>query len=161
VAEPQQLFGGEPVLSGWSEDVEEDGVFDCVGAVDEVWGDDEGIAGVEDLLLDGAVFTEVEEDGALEDAGDLLVGVGVAGGDAAGFELDAGEHDLRSGDELAGEQGNGVFGGDFSPGSELVGWRRRSGRHGSRIYWAEKYVGRFRGEFTLLPVPIPALKLVS
>jgi len=113
-----------PVLAGWGEDVEEDGVFDGVGAVGEVWGDDEGVAGVEDPLLDGAVFAEVEENCALEDAGDLLVGVGVAGGDAAGFQLDAGEHDLRSVDELAGEQGNGVFSGDFGPGSEFVGWGR-------------------------------------
>ena len=42
--------------------------------------------------------------GRLGDEGDLLVGVGVAGDDAAFGEDDAGEHGLFAGDELAREE---------------------------------------------------------
>ena len=55
----------------------------------EVAGDDEDLAGVDGVR--GAVV-EVEAEGALGDEGDLLVGVRMAGDDAAFGEDDAGEH---------------------------------------------------------------------
>ena len=67
----------------------------------EVAGDDEDLAGVDGVR--GAVV-EVEAEGALGDEGDLLVGVGVAGDDAAFGEDDAGEHRLVAGDKLAREE---------------------------------------------------------
>jgi len=66
--------------------------------VREVAGDDEDFAGVDGVR--GAVV-EVEAESAFGDEGDLLVGVGVAGDDAAFGEDDAGEHGLLAGDELA------------------------------------------------------------
>lgn len=64
-------------------------------------GDDEDLAGVDGV---GGAVVEVEAEGALGDEGDLLVGVGVAGDDAAFGEKDAGEHGFFSGDELAREE---------------------------------------------------------
>ena len=61
-------------------------------------GDDEDFAGVDGV---GGAIVEVEAEGAFDDEGDLLVGVGVTGDDAALFEEDAGEHGLIAGDELA------------------------------------------------------------
>jgi len=51
----------------------------------------------------GAVV-EVEAESAFGDEGDLLVGVGVAGDDAAFGKHDAGEHRFFAGDEFAGEE---------------------------------------------------------
>jgi hypothetical protein len=91
----------DPVLAGWGEDVEVDGVGEGGGGVGKVAGDDEDLAGMNGVR--GAVV-EVEAEGAFGDEGDLLVGVGVAGDDAAFGEYDASEHRLLAGDELAGEK---------------------------------------------------------
>jgi hypothetical protein len=91
----------DPVLAGWGEDVEVDAVFLGGCGVGEVAGDDEDFAGVYGVR--GAVV-EVEAEGAFGDEGDLLVGVGVAGDDAAFGECDAGEHGFFAGDEFAGEE---------------------------------------------------------
>jgi len=44
------VVAGEPVLAGWGEDVEVDGVFESFGGVGKVGGDDEKFAGVDDLV---------------------------------------------------------------------------------------------------------------
>jgi hypothetical protein len=88
----------DPVLAGWGEDVEVDAVFFGGGGVGKIAGDDEDLAGVDGVR--GAVV-EVEAESALGDEGDLLVGVRVAGDDAAFGQDDAGEHRLVAGDELA------------------------------------------------------------
>jgi hypothetical protein len=64
----------DPVLAGWGEDVEVDGVDEGGGGVGKVAGDDEDLAGVNGVR--GAVV-EVEAESAFGDEGDLLVGVGV------------------------------------------------------------------------------------
>jgi hypothetical protein len=91
----------DPVLAGWGEDVEVDGVDEGGGGVGKVAGDDEDLAGVDGV---GGAVVEVEAEGAFGDEGDLLVGVGVAGDDAAFGEDDAGEHGFFAGDEFAGEE---------------------------------------------------------
>ena len=92
----------DPVLAWWGEDVEVDAVFFGGGGVGQVAWDDEDFAGVDGVR--GAVV-EVEAERAFGDEGDLFVGVGVAGDDAAFGEDDAGEHGLIAGDELAREEG--------------------------------------------------------
>ena len=67
----------------------------------QIAGNDEDFAGVDGVR--GAVV-EVEAESAFGDEGDLLVGVGVAGDDAAFGEDDAGEHGLIAGDKLAREK---------------------------------------------------------
>jgi hypothetical protein len=107
VFEVQRLFAEvavvfvDPVLAGWSEDVEVDAIFLGGCGVGEIAGDDEDFASVDGVR--GAVV-EVEAESAFGDEGDLLVGMGVAGNDAAFGENDAGKHRLRAGDELAGEE---------------------------------------------------------
>jgi hypothetical protein len=91
----------DPVLAGWGEDVEVDAVFDGGGGVGKVAGDDEDLAGVDRV---GGAVVEVEAEGAFGDKSDLLVGVGVAGDDAAFGEHDAGEHGFFAGDEFAGKE---------------------------------------------------------
>jgi hypothetical protein len=91
----------DPVLAGRGEDVEVDAVFFGGGGVRKVAGDDEDFAGVDGV---GGAVVEVEAESALGDEGDLLVGVGVAGDDAAFGEDDAGEHGFFAGDEFAGEE---------------------------------------------------------
>ena len=91
----------DPVLAGRGEDVEVDAVFFCGGGVGEVAGDDEDFAGVDGVR---SAVVEVEAESALSDEGDLLVGVGVAGDDAALGEDYAGEHRLLAGDEFAREE---------------------------------------------------------
>jgi hypothetical protein len=91
----------DPVLAGRGEDVEVDGVGEGGGGVWEVAGDDEDLAGVDGVR--GAVV-EVYAVGAFGDDGDLLVGVGVAGDDAAFGEDDSSEHGFFAGDEFAGEE---------------------------------------------------------
>jgi hypothetical protein len=49
------------------------------------------------------------------DVGDLLVGVLMARDDAAFLEVDASEHGLGAGDELAGKQGVELLGGNVGP----------------------------------------------
>jgi hypothetical protein len=95
------VFFVDPVLAGWGEDVEVDAVFDGGGGVWEVAGDDEDFAGVDGV---GGAVVEVEAESAFGDEGDLLVGVGMAGDDAALFENDAGKHGLIAVDELACEE---------------------------------------------------------
>ena len=105
----------DPVLAGRGEDVEVDAVFEGLGGVREITGDDEDLAGEDDLVDGGAFFTEREEERALGDVRDLLVGMVVARDDASLFELKASEHGLRAGDKLAGEQGIELLGGDIGP----------------------------------------------
>ena len=92
----------DPVFAGWGEDVEGQGVFEGDGGVGDASGDDEDLAGFDDADV---AFSEVEAEGAGDDVADLLVGVGVAGDDAAFGEVEAGEHGLLSVDELALEEG--------------------------------------------------------
>jgi hypothetical protein len=91
----------DPVLAGWGEDVEVNAVFFGGGGVGEVAGDDEDFAGVDGVR--GAVV-EVEAESAFGDEGDLFVGVGVTGYDAALGEDYSGEHRLLAGDEFAREE---------------------------------------------------------
>jgi hypothetical protein len=114
------VVAGDPVLAGWGEDVEVDGVFEGFGGVREIGGYDEDLSGA-DVFGDlwGAVFAEDETERAFEDVSDLLVGVGVARDDAAFFEDDAGEHSLGAGDELAGEKRVELLGWDVVPGDVL------------------------------------------
>ena len=106
----------DPVLAGWCEDVEGDGVFKGDGGVGDVAGDDEDSAGVGDADI---AFAEVEAKGARDDVADLLVGVRVAGDDAAFGEEEAGEHCLGSVDELALEERVEMF--DFDVGPAIEG----------------------------------------
>jgi hypothetical protein len=92
----------DPVLARGGEDVEGDGVFEGGGGVGDVPGDYEDLAGAEDADV---AFAEVEAEGAGDDVADLLVGVGVAGDDAAFGEEETGEHGLFSVDELALQEG--------------------------------------------------------
>ena len=105
----------DPVLAGWGEDVEVDAIDDSGGGVGDVGRDDEHFASVDCV---GGAIVEVEAEGAFDDKGDLLVGVGVTGDDAALFEEDAGEHGLIPGDELALEEGVELFGFDVGPAIE-------------------------------------------
>jgi hypothetical protein len=91
----------DPVLAGWGEYVEVDGVDEGGGGVGKVAGNDEDLASVYGV---GGAVVEVEAEGAFGDEGDLLVGVGVARDDAAFGEDDAGEHGLFAGDKFAGEK---------------------------------------------------------
>ena len=91
----------DPVLAGWGEEIEVDGIDFGGCGVGQVAGDNEDLAGVD--CVRGAVV-EVEAEGAFGDEGDLLVGVRVAGYDAALGEDDAGEHRLVAADELSGEE---------------------------------------------------------
>lgn len=104
-----------PVLAGWGEDVEVYTIDDGGGGVGDIAGDDEDFAGVDGV---GGAIVEVETEGAFDDEGDLLIGVGVAGDDAALFEEDAGEHGLIAGDELALKEGVELFGFDVGPAIE-------------------------------------------
>jgi hypothetical protein len=105
----------DPVLAGWGEDVEVDAVDQGGGGVGKVAWDDEDFASVDGV---GGAIVEVEAEGAFDDEGDLLVGVGVAGDDAAFFEKDAGEHGLIAGDELALEEGIELLDFDIGPAIE-------------------------------------------
>lgn len=100
------------------EEVDVDGVFEGFGGVGKVGGDDEDVSGADDGFLGVGLVAEEETEGALEDVGDLLVRVRVAGDDGALFEDDAGDHGLGAGDELAGEVGVEGFGGDICPAGE-------------------------------------------
>jgi len=116
----------DPVLAGWGEDVEVGGVFEGDDGVGEVAGNDENLARFDDM---GCAVAELEAERALEDEGDLLVGVGVGRHDAAFGEDDAGEHGLGSGDELAREQGIELLVFYFAPSIESGcghGWVRLS-----------------------------------
>ena len=111
----------DPVLAGWSEDIEVDGVFECGGGVGEISGDDEYFACTDGVR--GAVVV-VEAECAFGDEGDLLVRMRVTGNDAAFGEHDASEHGEAAGDELAGEEGVELLGFDFAPAV------KSRGRHG-------------------------------
>jgi hypothetical protein len=102
----------DPILTGRREDVEVDGVGEGGGGVGEISGDDENFSWVDRAR--GAVV-EVEAKCAFGDKGDLLVGVGVAGDDAAFFEHNARKHGLVAGDELASKKRVELFGFDFAP----------------------------------------------
>ncbi len=106
---------GDPVLAGWGEDVVIDGVFEGFGGVGKVAGDDEELAGADGLFDGGTFFSEDEEEGSLFDVGDLFIGVLVAGDEGSLLEDDAGEHGLGAVDELAGEEGVELLGGDVGP----------------------------------------------
>ncbi len=105
----------DPVLAGWGEDVEVDAIGEGGGGVGDVAGDDEDFASVDGV---GGAIVEVEAQGSFQDEADLLVGVGVAGDDAAFFEEDAGEHGLIACDELALEEGIELLGFDVGPAVE-------------------------------------------
>jgi hypothetical protein len=111
----------DPVLAGWGEDVEVDGVFKGCGGVGEVAGDDEYLACSDGVR--GAVVV-VEAKCALGDEGDLLVWMRVAWNDAAFGEHDASEHGEAAGDELTGEEWIELLGLYFAPAMEGCG------RHG-------------------------------
>ena len=119
---------GDPVLAWRSEDVEVDAVFESLSGVREIAGDDEEFAGADDLFGGGTFFAESEEKSALGDVGDLLIGMVVAGDDAALFELKASEHSLSAVDELTGDEGIELFGGEIGP----AGVERFS-RHRKRV----------------------------
>ena len=91
----------DPVLAGWSEEVEVDAVFFGGGGVGKAAGDDENFPGMDGVR--GAVV-EVEAEGTFGDEGDLLVGVGMARDDATFGEDNAGEHGLLAGYKFAGEE---------------------------------------------------------
>jgi hypothetical protein len=108
----------DPVLAWRGEDVEVDGVFEGDGGVGEIGGDDEDFTGVDEL---GGTVVELEAERALEDEGELLVRVGVAGDDASLGEDDAADHGFAAGDELSGEEGIELLGFDFAPATEGCG----------------------------------------
>ena len=91
----------------------------------KIGGDDEDLTGTDDLVDGGTFFAKGEEERALGDVGDLLVGVLVAGNEAAFLEHDASEHGLCAGDKLAGERGVELLGGDVGP----TGVKSFSGHH--------------------------------
>jgi hypothetical protein len=109
------VVAGDPILAGWGEDVEVDGVFEGLGGVGKVGGDDEDFAGADDFFYGRGFVAEEEAEGAFGDVGDLLVGVLMAGNEAAFLEDDAGEHGLLARDELAGEERVELFGRDVGP----------------------------------------------
>src|ERR1700733_4297953 len=108
----------DPVLAGWGEDVEVDGVFEGDGGVGKVGGEGDEFAGVDGV---GGAIVEVEAKRALEDEGELLVGVRVPGDGAAFGEHDAAEHGLVAGDELASEERVELLWFDFAPAMEGCG----------------------------------------
>ena len=120
------VVAGDPVVAGRGEDVEVVGVFEGLGHVGNVAGDDEGFAAVYVVhLLLGAFFTDGEAEDSGEDEDDLLVGVRVPGDDAAFCELNAREHGLFAVDEPAREKRIELLGWDVGPGAveEAVGHR--------------------------------------
>ena len=88
-------------MARWGEDIKIDAVFFRGSGVKNIPRDDEDFASVDRV---GSAIVEVEAKSALGDEGDLLVGVGVAGDDAAFGKHDAGEHRFFAGDEFAGEE---------------------------------------------------------
>jgi hypothetical protein len=88
----------DPVLAGWSEDVEVDRVFECFSGVGEVAGDDEDLSRLDDV---DCAIAHHEAESALKDEGELLVGMGVGRDNAAFGEEDAREHSLATSNELA------------------------------------------------------------
>jgi hypothetical protein len=121
------IVAGDPVLAWRGEDVEVDGVFEGLGGVGKVGGDDEDFAGADDLVDGRAFFSEGEAESALGDVGNLLVGVVVAGDDAAFFEFEASEHGLGAGNKLAGEQRVELLDGKIRP-RGVEGFRGHSRR---------------------------------
>ena len=105
----------DPVFARGGEDVEGEGVFEGDGGVGGVAGDDEDLVGFDDADV---AFAEVEAEGAGDDVADLLVGVGVAGDDAAFGEEEAGEHGLGSVDELALQERVELLDWNFGPAVE-------------------------------------------
>jgi hypothetical protein len=91
----------DPVLAGWSEDVEVDRVFECFSGVSEVAWDDEDLSRLYDV---GCAVAHHEAESALENEGELLVGMGVGRNNAAFAEDDAREHSLATSNELAYEE---------------------------------------------------------
>ena len=79
------VFFIDPVLAGWCEEVEVDAVFESLGHVRDVAGDDEKVAGVEKVFGRGSGFAEGEAHEAGGDVGDLFVEVEVQRDDAALF----------------------------------------------------------------------------
>jgi hypothetical protein len=114
------VVAGDPVVAGWSEDVEVVGVFEGLGHVGDVARDDEGLAAVDVVhVLFRAFFADGEAQNAGEDEDDLLVGVRVPGDDAAFLQLDSREHGLIAVDELAREKRVELFRWDVGPGAVL------------------------------------------
>lgn len=105
-------------FGGRAEEVEEEGVFEGVGAVGDVWGEDDGLACGElgFVLIGGAGLAQEEADSAREDEGDLFVVVAVAFDAEALGEEDAGEHHLVGDDALALDEGHGGVGGEIGEG---------------------------------------------
>jgi hypothetical protein len=116
----------DPVFARGAEDVEGQGVFEGDGGVGGVAGDYEDLVGFDDA--DVAV-AEVEAEGAGDDVADLLVGVGVAGDDAAFGEEEAGEHGLGSVDELA-----------LQEGVELLEWNVGPAIESGCCHWERPFV---------------------
>jgi hypothetical protein len=109
------IVAGDPVLAGRREDIEVESVFEGFGGVRQVSGDDEEFTGADGFFFERVIRTEGETQSALDDEGDLFVMMRVAGDLATLFEHDAGDHGLRPGDELAGEQRVHGFGGNIGP----------------------------------------------
>lgn len=93
---------GDPVGARGAENIEVDGIFDGFCLVRDAGGDDEGFAGAdgEDLAV-----VEGEAESALEDVGDLFIGMAVAGDDGAFAEDDARQHGLLAVHHLAIHEG--------------------------------------------------------
>ena len=123
-----EVFGGaevgvvavDPVLAGWGEDIEVDGVFEGDGGVGELAGmtrtSPARTMWVSPPSLNSRAPSRMKAICSL--------GWEWVGDDAALLEDDAGEHALRAGDELAGEQWVELFGGDRRPSVWREGWRR-------------------------------------
>ena len=112
-----EIFVGlfDPVLAGRIKDVKIDCVFEGLGFVRHVAGDEQNLAGFDDDDL--AVDPEFKR--AFQDVGDLFVLVAVLGDDAAFLEEDAGEHHIFANNEVALKERVEVLKRDGFPGDVL------------------------------------------
>ncbi len=106
---------GNPVLAGWCEDVKVNSIFKSLGGVGQAAGNDQNLAFADSFLDRRILLSQQEPQGPLGDVRDLFIGVLVARNEAAFFQFQAGEHGLRTGDELAFQQGIELCGGNFGP----------------------------------------------
>lgn len=101
----------DPVLAGWIEDVEIEGVFEGCSLVRGVRRNGKDLAGADNDLR--AVYDKAQR--ARKNVRNLFVGVAMERDVRALFEEDAGEHGSRGGDVLAVDEGVHGLGRNFIP----------------------------------------------
>jgi hypothetical protein len=120
----------QPVLPGWSEDVNVDGIFKSFGGMGKVSRDYQDLAGADDFFAQvHFVFSKEKFQSSSDDGGNLLVGVRMPWHDTTFGEDEPRNHGFGAGNKLAREQGIERFRRNSRPtGMEEF---RRHGRQGT------------------------------